>query len=269
MESKTLGFSISIYFMQVRCLLVKQSLTGSDINTPVRPEMFWRCPIWQVIAKLSSPGSWSTSWQVSQAPQPLGLETPAGVLAQPLPTCWKVEILGAWTPLWFPCLEALSGPAGAPELLPSLMWSGGFGQPSQGGPQHHGCAGARGAGELPQLLGGTGIRRSAAIAGDDVVDQSQAWELRNCVLMFLKWPFWEFPVCGHVQKSLFPAWFGPKPPIHRKPHFLQTGGLACRAALLLVPHLLCCRDELSFSALRAKVPQSHGLWGYHNLAITT
>lgn len=146
MESKTLGFSISIYFMLVRCLLVKQSLTGSDINTSVRPEMFWRCPIWQVIAKLSSPGSWSTSWQVSQAPQPLGLETPAGVLARLLPTCWKVEILGAWTPLWFPCLEALSGPAGAPELLPSLTWSGGFGQPSRGGPQHHGCAGARGAG---------------------------------------------------------------------------------------------------------------------------
>lgn len=99
-------------------------------------------------------------------------------------------------------------------------------------------------------------------------EAQEHWDLCfGSVLMFLKWPFWEFPVCGHFQRSLFPARFGTKPPVQIKPHFLQTGGLACQAALLLMPHLLWCWDESDSAALTAVILQSYGLWGY-NLAIT-
>lgn len=184
MESKTLGFSVNIYSTLVRHLLVKQSLTRSGITTSARPEMFWSCPIWQVLAKLSSPGSWSTSWQVSHAPQPPRPETPAGGLALPLPTCCAAEsenIPGAWTPLWFVSgstrWPSWSGSAGAPAVpdverwlraaLPGwpsasqLCWSQGvWGPPSAAGCNGH-----------PQICCYCQRRRRRSAAG------SGTWEL--------------------------------------------------------------------------------------------
>lgn len=144
----------------------------------------------------------------------------------------------------FPCLEALRGlaEAGLPELLHSLTWSCDFGQTSRDSPQHQGCTWSQRVLGAPTATVRSCVHTCCCYC-QRLCHCSAAglgtWELCFAsVLMFPKWPFWEFPVCGHFQKSLFPAWFGPKPLIQIKSHFLQTGGLACQAALLLGPHLL-------------------------------
>lgn len=256
---KPLGF-VSLFHASWR--ITGQSLAGNSTSWHVLVEVF---PFEEFL-----PGSWSSSTETilpwSSLSRVWGLKTPAGGLGLPLPKAVKLKAEKCWEPelhsdfhVWKHWELGWGRAAGAPALPAMELW---LWAAFPGCPQHplHSSQGVSGA----PLCGAA----AAAAARDNVTPQLQPWELGDGVLVFLKWPFWEFPVCGHFQKGLFPAWFGPKPPIEIKPHFQQAGGLACPVVPLLMPHLLWSWDESDSCVPPTEALQPHGLWSYHNVAIT-